>query len=101
MKTNSNVLRQTQQTRKNQAFLLNTNPGIRAMVRNYHQLYHAKAEVAQAAKWLRYRLNEHQEPNNLEVHMQVDELLQKMLQDFQRLIGCSYIRRITKAENNE
>jgi hypothetical protein len=101
MKTNLNALRQAQQTRRNREFLRNTNPGIRAMVHQYHQLYRTKAEVAEAAKWLRYRHDERQEPNNLETHMRVDELLQSMLQDFQQLIGSHYIRRITKAESNE
>lgn len=101
MKNNLNALRQAQQTRRNREFLRNTNPGIRAMVRQYHQLYRAKAEVAEAAKWLRYRHDENREPNNLDTHRQVDELLQGMLQDLQRLIGSHYIRRITKAESNE
>lgn len=101
MKNNLNALRKTQQTRRNREFLLYTNPGVRAMVKTYHQLCRAKTEIAEAAEWLRYRHDERQEPNNLETHMRVDELLQDMLQDYQRLIGCCYIRRITKAENNE
>ena len=101
MKNNLNSLRQAQQTRRNREFLRNTNSGIRAMVRQYHQLHRAKAEIAEAAKWLRHRHNERQEPNNLETHMRVDELLQGMLQDYQQLIGSYYIRRITKAESNE
>lgn len=101
MKNNLNALRQVQQTRKNREFLRDTNPGIRAMVRRYHQLHRAKAEIAETAKWIRYRHDERQEPNNLETHMRVDELLQGMLQDLQQLIGTHYIRRITKAESNE
>ena len=101
MKNNLNALRQAQQTRKNREFLRDTNPGIRAMVRRYHQLHRAKAEIAETAKWIRYRHDERQEPNNLETHMRVDELLQGMLQDLQQLIGTHYIRRITKAESNE
>lgn len=101
MKNNLYALHQVQQTRRNREFLRNTNPGIRAMVRQYHQLHRAKAEIAEIAKWIRYRHDERQEPNNLETHMRVDRLLQDMLQDYQRLIGCCYIRRITKAENNE
>ena len=101
MKNNLNALRQAQQTRKNREFLRDTNPGIRAMVRRYHKLHRAKAEIAETAKWIRYRHDERQEPNNLETHMRVDELLQGMLQDLQQLIGTHYIRRITKAESNE
>ncbi len=101
MKNNLHALRLAQQTRRNREFLRDTNPGIRAMVRRYHQLCHAKVEIAETAKWLRDRHDENREPNNLDAHMQADELLQSMLQDLQRVIGSHYIRRITIAENNE
>lgn len=87
--------------RRNREFLRETNPGVRAMVRSFRNLTEAKKQIAEAAKWLQYRHNERREPNNSEQHRQVDELLEKMLEDYAQLIGRSYIRRITKAECNE
>lgn len=71
------------------------------MVRRFRNLTGAKKQIAEAAKWLQYRHNERREPNNSEQHRQVDELLEKMLEDYAQLIGRSYIRRIPKADCNE
>ena len=101
MKNNQCSLSQKQLKRENREFLRQTNPGIRSMVGRYHRLSQIKADVAETAQWIRYQHDLRKEPNNLELHMKVDNLLEGMLTDYERLIGRHYIRRITKAEAHE
>ncbi len=77
------------------------NPAILAMAKMREKLKLARAQVSEAADLLRLRHDLRKEPNNLGLHMQVDELLQKMIADFETMIGRHYANLLIKAKGNE
>jgi len=86
---------------RSQMLLKEINPAILAMTRMREKLKLARTQVAEAADLLRLRHDLRKEPNNLELHMQLDELLQKMIADFEIMIGRHYANLLIKVKGNE
>nr|DAN86109.1 MAG TPA: hypothetical protein [Caudoviricetes sp.]DAS26260.1 MAG TPA: hypothetical protein [Caudoviricetes sp.] len=72
-----------------------------ALMQAHSSVYRAMADIRLAAKIVRKQHDEHQEPNNLEKHSRLDELMQEMLFDIQRLIGRDAIRSFTNTARHE
>jgi len=72
-----------------------------ALIQAHSSVYRAMADIRLAAKIVRKQHDEHQEPNNLEKHSRLDELMQEMLFDIQRLIGRDAIRSFTNTVRHE
>ena len=66
-----------------------------------HSSVYLNGDIRIAAKIVRKQHDEHQEPNNLEKHSRLDELMQEMLFDIQRMIGRDAIRSFTNAARHE
>ena len=74
---------------------------IPALIQAHSSVYRAMADIRLAAKIVRKQHDECREPNNLEKHSRLDELMQEMLFDIQRLIGCSSMRYLSKSVRHE
>lgn len=72
-----------------------------ALIQAHSSLYCAMSDIRLAAKIIRKQHDECREPNNLEKHSRLDELMQEMLFDIQRLIGRDAIRSFTNAARHE
>ena len=83
----------------------NINPGYTpsnpALMQAHSSVYRAMADIRLAAKIVRKQHDECREPNNLEKHSRLDELMQEMLFDIQRMIGRDAIRSFTNAARHE
>ena len=72
-----------------------------ALIQAHSSVYRAMADIRLAAKIVRKQHDECREPNNLEKHSRLDELMQEMLFDIQRMIGRDAIRSFTNAARHE
>ena len=72
-----------------------------ALIQAHSSVYRAMADIRLAAKIVRKQHDECREPNNLEKHSRLDELMQEMLFDIQRMIGCSSMRYLSKSVRHE
>ena len=74
---------------------------IPALIQAHSSVYRAMADIRLAAKIVRKQHDECREPNNLEKHSRLDDLMQEMLFDIQRMIGRDAIRSFTNAARHE
>lgn len=63
-----------------------------ALIQAHSSVYRAMADIRLAAKIIRKRHDRRQEPNRMDEHRQLEELMQGMLFDIQRMIGCETMR---------
>ena len=84
----------------------NQNPTARvpvnpALIQAHNSVYRAMADIQLAAKIIRKQHDQRCEPNNLEKHTRLDELMQEMLFDVQRLIGSDTIHNFVNTSRHE
>jgi hypothetical protein len=72
-----------------------------ALIQAHSSVYRAIADIQLAAKIIRKQHDKRCEPNNLEKHTRLDELMQEMLFDVQRLIGSDTIHNFANTSRHE
>lgn len=63
-----------------------------ALIQAHSSVYRAMADIRLAAKIIRKQHNRQQEPNRPDEYNRIEGLMQAMLFDIQRMIGCETMR---------
>lgn len=65
-----------------------------ALIQAHSSVYRAMADIRLAAKIIRKQHDRRQKPNRTDEHRRLEELMQEMLFDIQRMIGCETMRQL-------
>ena len=65
-----------------------------ALIQAHSCVYRAMADIRLAAKIIRKQHDRRQEPHRTDEHRRLEELMQAMLFDIQRVIGCETMRQL-------
>lgn len=65
-----------------------------ALIQAHSCVYRAMADIRLAAKIIRKQHDRRQEPHRTDEHRRLEELMQAMLFDIQRMIGCETMRQL-------
>lgn len=65
-----------------------------ALIQAHSSVYRAMADIRLAAKIIRKRHILRQEPSHPDEYDQIEDLMQTMLSDIQRMIGCETMRQL-------
>ena len=71
-----------------------------ALIQAHSCIYRAMADIRLAAKIIRKRHILRQEPNRPSEYDQLEDLMQAMLSDIQRMIGCETMRQLQNFEHD-
>ncbi len=91
----------TEQRRWEQHHLRMAVPCLRKFQGCFNDLCKAKDLIAEATKCIRCQHKERQEPDNRDLHTQVDKLIIQILDDYMELSSQLDICETTNAEGNE
>ena len=71
-----------------------------ALIQAHSSVYRAMADIRLAAKIIRKQHNRQQEPNRPDEYNRIEGLMQAMLFDIQRMIGCETMRQFQNLAHN-
>lgn len=71
-----------------------------ALIQAHSSVYRAMADIRLAAKIIRKQHNRQQEPNRPDEYNRIEGLMQAMLSDIQRMIGCETMRQFQNLAHN-
>lgn len=65
-----------------------------ALIQAHSSVYRAMADIRLATKIIRKQHDQRHEPNCMGEHKRLEKLMQEMLFDIQRMIGCETMRQL-------